>query len=86
MDQPCPDPSDGDAPFASDKMPSLPGRSANKLKEICPYYDGVDVCCADDQIDAMYANFATIDALFGDCPICGINLKRMWCEFTCSPY
>ena len=48
--------------------------------------DGIDVCCNDDQIDTMYINFATIDALFGDCEICTVNLKKMWCEFTCNPY
>ena len=27
-----------------------------------------------------------LDAVFGgDCNICGINLKIMWCEYTCSP-
>jgi hypothetical protein len=31
-------------------------------------------------------NFATIAGVFGkDCPICGVNMKKMWCEYTCSP-
>lgn len=32
------------------------------------------------------ANFIQIDTVFGlDCPICAVNLKRMWCEYSCSP-
>lgn len=34
----------------------------------------------------MYNNFKTIDSLFGNCLLCSTNLKRFWCEFTCSPY
>jgi hypothetical protein len=34
----------------------------------------------------IVSNFAQIDTVFGnDCPICGINLKRMWCDYTCAP-
>lgn len=29
-----------------------------------------------DQLDAVFAN---------DCPICAVNLKRMWCEYACNP-
>ena len=86
MQDPCPDPTQASAPTAVDAFPELPARSGNKLKQVCPYYDGKDVCCNDDQIDTLYINFQTIDALFGDCPLCTTNLKRMWCEFTCNPY
>ena len=34
----------------------------------------------------MHANFIQIDTVFGlDCPICALNMKRMWCEYTCNP-
>lgn len=60
--------------------------SAKYLKEICPNLAGKEVCCNDDQILTLYNNFKTIDSLFGNCLLCSTNLKRFWCEFTCSPY
>lgn len=34
----------------------------------------------------MKASFSQIDGVFGgDVPMCGINLKKMWCEYTCNP-
>lgn len=34
----------------------------------------------------MTYSFTQLDSVFGDdCEICSVNLKRMWCEFTCSP-
>ena len=31
-------------------------------------------------------NFRSIDSVFGeDCSICAVNLKRMWCDYTCHP-
>lgn len=32
------------------------------------------------------SNFQDIDIIFGtDCPLCALNMKRLWCEFTCNP-
>ena len=64
--------------------------------EACPYYAGKEVCCGEGQIKQMSKNifillnltasdFATINEMFGDCPICAVNIKRFWCEYTCSP-
>ena len=57
-----------------------------------------ELCCNDDQAEILSknknksqeyhldANFIQIDTVFGiDCPICAVNLKRMWCEYTCNP-
>lgn len=42
-------------------------------------------CCNDDQAEILDANFIQIDTVFGlDCPICAMNMKRMWCEYTCN--
>ena len=31
-------------------------------------------------------NYQQLDAVFAsDCPICAVNLKRMWCEYACNP-
>jgi len=44
------------------------------------------MCCIDDQVDIMTLNFQQIDSVFGnDVPLCGLNLKKLWCDYTCSP-
>lgn len=84
--QPCPDPQNKETPHAEISNPKLPTVEAKHLNVICPYLDGQEVCCDDDQILLMYNNFKTIDSLFGDCSLWSANIKRFWCEYTCSPY
>ena len=57
------------------------------LRKNCPDYDpDTPLCCNDDQSELLNANFIQIDTVFGlDCPICAVNIKRMWCEYTCNP-
>jgi hypothetical protein len=34
----------------------------------------------------MTKSFQQIDSVFGsDVPLCGLNLKKFWCEYTCDP-
>ena len=52
----------------------------------CPYYKNSYGCCSELQIQQLEQNFQDIDMIFGDdCPICAVNQKIFWCEFTCSP-
>lgn len=52
----------------------------------CPYYGGRYGCCNSVQIAQLVGNFQTLDSIFGtDCPICALNMKIFWCEFTCNP-
>lgn len=54
--------------------------------KVCPYYSGQLGCCNNIQISQLETNFASLDAIFkADCPICALNLKLFWCEFTCNP-
>ena len=54
--------------------------------DVCPYYSDKPVCCDNVQVKQMRDNFRDIDMLFGgDCPVCAVNLKILWCEFTCNP-
>ena len=54
--------------------------------DVCPYLSNKPVCCSNVQVKQMRDNFRDIDMLFGgDCPVCAVNLKILWCEFTCSP-
>ena len=55
--------------------------------QACPFLDANEaLCCLEDNIAILATNFGKIDAVFGqDVPICGVNMKRLWCEFACSP-
>jgi len=34
----------------------------------------------------IVADFQSLDLIFGtDCPLCAINLKKLWCNYNCSP-
>ena len=83
---PCPDSKNAYTPYAEKSSPRLPLNGRKNLLEACPNLVDKEVCCNDDQILLMYNNFKTVDSLFGNWLICSINLKRFWCEFTCSPY
>ena len=54
----------------------------------CPMYStpGEPVCCVGDQAHIMDMNFNSIDSVFGmESGSCGVNLKILWCHFTCDP-
>ena len=59
----------------------------SKLQGICPFFDPSEpLCCLEDQAYIMESNFNTIDYIFGnDVPMCALNLKKMWCHYTCNP-
>ena len=56
---------------------------------MCPEFAGQPLCCSDDQNTELVTKFTLIDFTFGGgadgCDACGVNLKRLWCYFTCSP-
>lgn len=56
---------------------------------VCKEYLDKDACCSNGQNILLTNNFETLGYIFGNeyggCDICAINLKRLWCEFTCSP-
>ena len=59
-----------------------------KLIKNCPMYaeDGMGLCCVPDQANIMDVNFNSIDSVFGrESGACGVNLKILWCHFTCDP-
>jgi hypothetical protein len=60
-----------------------------KEEYACPYYFDKEVCCNEFQNSVLNNNFKTIDTSFSHlndgCDICSINLKRLWCDFTCHP-
>ena len=64
-------------------------KSDEDLKIICPNYVGKYVCCTKAQTITMKNNFNLLDITFSQkndgCDICAVNLKRLYCDFTCSP-
>ena len=83
----CPDVTQSVVPYETPgRGVELPKLEGDLLAESCPMYKDMEVCCRDDQIALMVANFKTIDQLFGECEICSMNLKKFWCGFTCDPY
>lgn len=84
---PCPDPTKVDHPIIWKRPPTKLTNiiAINAFKEICPYMTSTDLCCTDAQVSIMKANFATSDSVFGEVGMCGLNLKKLWCEYTCSP-
>jgi hypothetical protein len=52
----------------------------------CPYYNNSYGCCNDIQLHQLETNFQDLELVFGeDCPVCAVNQKIFWCEFTCNP-
>ena len=56
---------------------------------ICKDYIGENVCCNEANAKLAVDNFKQLDGAFasssGGCDICAINMKRLWCEYACSP-
>lgn len=50
----------------------------------CPEY-GTSACCDAAQAASLAESLAHARLLFGRCPACADNLRRLWCAFTCSP-
>ena len=66
----------------------IAGYGASVLAQACPWIDTANdpLCCNNDNVVIMNTNFATLDGVFGgDCSICAVNLKYMWCSYACSP-
>lgn len=56
---------------------------------VCADYRGKLGCCNDFTSEVQASSYGKIDTVFGNgaggCDICGVNLKRFWCEYSCSP-
>ena len=82
----CPNPTNISNPIISFFEPKVVGNPFG-LMQICPFLDASQpLCCNDDQIAIMTHNYQQIDSVFGkDCPLCALNLKKLWCMYTCGP-
>ena len=76
-DLPCPDNGDSRPPGASWK---------DKLTDLCgAKWQDTDVCCEEEQIDALKSNLNVAEGIIASCPACKENFFNLFCTFTCSP-
>ena len=61
----------------------------NYTMQACKEYIGEDVCCNKYNAQLTGASLKQVDGVFssasGGCDVCSINVKRLWCEYACSP-
>ena len=76
-DLPCPD--NGNATTPSDAV-------RTKLVNLCgPKWQDTDVCCEEEQVDALQKNLKLAERIIASCPACKENFFNLFCTFTCSP-
>jgi Niemann-Pick C1 protein len=57
-----------------------------KLVDICgDRWKDSDVCCEENQVDALKANLDRATSFINACPACKENFYNLFCTFTCSP-
>ena len=54
------------------------------LKDICTEFLGQPTCCDTKQVSALAASLQVLNQLMSHCPACWNNLRRFYCEMTCS--
>ncbi|KAF9885255.1 hypothetical protein FE257_000615 [Aspergillus nanangensis] len=64
-----------------------PKREAKeKLVNLCgSKWKDTDVCCEEEQIDALAKNLKLAEGIISSCPACKDNFFNIFCTFTCSP-
>ncbi|OCT48287.1 Niemann-Pick type C-related protein 1 [Cladophialophora carrionii] len=76
-DLPCPD--NGKAATPSDAV-------REKLVNLCgSRWQDTDVCCEEEQVDALQKNLRLAERIIASCPACKENFFNLFCTFTCSP-
>ncbi|PSN75625.1 multidrug efflux transporter AcrB transmembrane domain-containing protein [Corynespora cassiicola Philippines] len=57
-----------------------------KLLDICgDKWSDSDVCCREEQLDALQSNLGRATPIINACPACKENFYNLFCTFTCSP-
>lgn len=57
-----------------------------KLVDICgDAWSDTDVCCKEEQLDALKSNLNKATPIINACPACKENFYNLFCTFTCSP-
>ncbi|KAF1976955.1 multidrug efflux transporter AcrB transmembrane domain-containing protein [Bimuria novae-zelandiae CBS 107.79] len=76
-DLPCPDNGLAKKPDADVKK---------KLMDVCgEQWSDTDVCCNEEQLDALSSNLGRASSIINSCAACKENFFNLFCTFTCSP-
>ena len=54
------------------------------LNSLCPELTGQRTCCSTQQLVALHKNLKTMLELTNRCPACWNNIRRLYCQLTCS--
>ena len=55
------------------------------LHSRCPEFRDQPTCCTTKQLEALTTNLQTMEQLTSRCPSCWNNMRRLYCQLTCSP-
>ncbi len=77
----------GELPCADNGLAEKPDDGLKDLLvEVCgEEWNDSDVCCQEEQVEALKSNFGTVNGILGSCPACTKNFFNLFCTFTCSP-
>ncbi|KPI40214.1 Niemann-Pick type C-related protein 1 [Cyphellophora attinorum] len=76
-DLPCPDNGKASTPTSELRQ---------SLVDLCgPKWNEGDVCCEQEQVDALRTNLKRAEGIIASCPACKDNFFNLFCTFTCSP-
>lgn len=54
------------------------------LNSLCPELKGQPTCCSTKQLQALDKSLQTMIQLTSRCPACWNNMRRLYCQLTCS--
>jgi Niemann-Pick C1 protein len=76
-----------DLPCPDNGLATKPDEDVKKkLLDICgDSWSDSDVCCKEEQLDALKTNLDRASPIINACPACKENFFNMFCTFTCSP-
>ena len=75
--KPCPD--NGKAKAPDDDL-------RKSIVDLCgSKWNDTDVCCDQDQVDALRTNLKRAEGIIASCPACKDNFFNTFCTFSCSP-
>ncbi|KAL9127586.1 MAG: hypothetical protein Q9217_003566 [Psora testacea] len=77
----------GELPCPDNGMAEEPAKDTReKLVNICgDDWSKGEICCDNDQIDALSTNLKRAEPIISSCPACRANFFNLFCTFTCSP-
>lgn len=74
-------------PCADNGLAASPSDSLREeLVQLCgPKWKDTDVCCVEEQVQALKKNLGRAQGIIESCPACKENFFNLFCTFTCSP-